>query len=125
MRDAIHLRPMMADDLEFMYSVYANTRLDELAVTGWSDVQKEQFLRMQFGAQHRYYQEQFPDASYQVIEWQSRPVGRFYVHRRKQEIGIIDVSLLPSYRGQGLGGLLVREVLAEGAAAQIPVRIHV
>jgi ribosomal protein S18 acetylase RimI-like enzyme len=47
------------------------------------------------------------------------------VHRGKQEIGIIDIALLPTYRGQGLGGILIRGVLADGAAAEVPVRIHV
>ena len=125
MRDAITLRSMIADDLEFLYEVYASTRAEELAVTGWDDAQKEQFLRMQFNAQHQYYQGQYPDALYQVILWKDLRVGRLYVHRRTQEIGVIDIALLPAYRKQGIGSLLLREVLIEGAAANLPVRIYV
>lgn len=125
MRSSITLRPMLPDDLEFLYEVYASTRAEELAVTGWDDAQKEQFLRMQFNAQHKYYQEQFPDAAFQVIEWQDRRVGRLYVHRRDKEIGVVDIALLPAHRKQGIGGLLLREILAEAAAVKKPVRIYV
>ena len=54
-----------------------------------------------------------------------RPIGRLYVHRRESEIGVVDIALLPAYRKQGIGGLLLREILAEAAAASKPVRIYV
>jgi GNAT superfamily N-acetyltransferase len=125
MRDDINLRPVAAADIEFVYAVYASTRTEELAATGWNDAQKEQFLRMQFDAQQRHYQEHFPDASRQVIEWEGRAVGRLYVDRRPQEIGIIDITVLPAFRGRGIGKVLIQEILHAGAAGGLPVRIHV
>jgi GNAT superfamily N-acetyltransferase len=119
------LRDCLTGDGEFLYSVFASTRMEELSVTGWSDSQKEQFLRMQFDLQHRYYHDVFPDASYQIILWEEQPAGRLYVDRRGDEIGIVDISLLPEYRGRGIGGILLPRIMAEAAAAGKPVRIHV
>jgi RimJ/RimL family protein N-acetyltransferase len=52
-------------------------------------------------------------------------VGRLYVDRRTDEMRIIDIALLTEYRRQGIGSRLLREILAEGQAAGLPVRIHV
>jgi len=121
----IALRPVRPSDSEFLYRVYANTRYEELAPTGWSPDQTEAFLRMQFRAQHTYYHDQYPTAAYDIIESDGEPVGRLYVHRTPTELHIIDISLLPEHRRAGIGSELLRRLFAEATAANIPVRIHV
>lgn len=125
MRDDLTFRPITEADTEFLYEVYASTRKEELAPLDWSDAQKADFLRMQFKAQHVYYQQQFADAAYQVLLWKTQPIGRLYVLRRPDEIRIIDIAILPAWRQQGIGGVILRDLLAEGQAAGLPVRIHV
>ena len=119
------LRPITPADRELLYRIYASTRAEELAVTGWDDTQKAAFLQMQFDAQHRYYMENYRDARFQVIEWDRAPVGRLYLARWPDEIRIIDIALLPEYRGQGLGSQLLRSILADARQAGLPVTIHV
>ena len=60
-----------------------------------------------------------------MIEQTGEPIGRLYLDRRADEIRIIDISLLPTYRDRGIGTALLTAVLAEGTAKQQPVRIHV
>jgi GNAT superfamily N-acetyltransferase len=38
---------------------------------------------------------------------------------------IIDIALLPAWRGQGLGGAILRTLQDEAAAAGKPLTIHV
>src|SRR5271166_3793519 len=123
--NSLGLRAAAPDDMEFLYQVYAGTRTEELAVTGWNDAQKEQFLRMQFDAQHRYYLEVHAAASYDVICWDGERVGRLYVDRSAGDIDIIDIALLPDWRGRGIGGILLSEIAAEATRAGKPVRIYV
>ncbi len=125
MDDGITLRPIRPDDEAFLYRVYASTRQDELAPLGWSEEQKGAFLRMQFDAQHRYYQAQYPDAAFQVIQRGESPIGRLYVRRCPDEVSVIDIALLPEYRRAGVGSALLREILSEAAGARLPVRIYV
>jgi ribosomal protein S18 acetylase RimI-like enzyme len=125
MSTSVTLRPIRPEDEPFLYKVYASTREEELAPVGWSDSEKEAFLRMQFNAQHRYYQEQFPDANYDVILFKKKPAGRMYVHRRFDEIRIVDIALLSEYRNAGIGTGLLKALLAEAAVEDKPVRIHV
>ncbi len=121
----VTLRPISPADEAFLYEVYAGTRAEELAVVPWTDEQKAAFLRMQFNAQHRYYQETFPDASFQVLLRDDVPVGRLYVDRRADAVHVIDIALLPPYRRAGIGSALLGRLQAEAAAAGKPVRIHV
>ena len=52
-------------------------------------------------------------------------MGRLYIDRREDVIEIIDIALLPEIRGRGIGGMLIQEILDEGKAASLPVRIYV
>ena len=112
----VTLRPIATEDLEFLHRLYASTRQDEMRLVDWSDEQKESFVRFQFDAQHRYYQEQFPNATFDVVQDGEMPIGRLYVDRRADEIRLIDIALLPEHRGKGIGGSLMRHTLTEGPA---------
>ncbi len=125
MTTATTTRPITPEDREFLYRVYASTRAEEMVLVDWSDEQKADFLRFQFDAQHKYYQEQFPRAAYDLILIDSEPAGRLYVDRREDEIRLIDIALLPERRGGGLGGAILERILGEAAADRKPVRIHV
>ncbi len=121
----VDLRPIGPADREFLYRLYASTRQAEMSLLDWSDAEKEEFLRMQFEAQHRYYVEQFPAARLDVVLREGEPIGRLYVDRRDDEIRLIDIALLPEHRGGGIGGAMMRELLVEAREAGMPVRIHV
>ncbi len=122
----ISFRPITTQDLPFLSRLYASTRAEEVAqVPDWTDEQKQQFLQMQFDAQHSYYQEQFSKAEYLVIEQDGDPIGRIYIDRRKDEIRLIDIALLPEARGQKLGAALLEDLLEEAQSSQLAVRIHV
>jgi ribosomal protein S18 acetylase RimI-like enzyme len=122
---AIALRPIASADEPFLRSVYASTRQQELAVVPWDDAQKTAFLRMQFDAQHAYYQEQYAGASFDVILVDGQPGGRLYVERISDEFRIIDIALLPEFCNRGIGSSLLRQLQAEARAAGKPLRIHV
>lgn len=121
----VTLRRVKAEDAGFLFEVYASTRTEELASVGWSDPQKRSFLEMQFRAQTRYYESEYPGAEFQIILASSQAVGRLYVHRRENEIRIMDIALLPSHRRRGIGAALLRDILAEGKRSSRRVTIHV
>jgi ribosomal protein S18 acetylase RimI-like enzyme len=123
--EALRLRPIRDDDRGFLRRLYGSTRQEELAAVDWIEEEKERFLDFQFAAQHDYYQEQFPDASFDLVLVAGEPVGRLYVDRRADEIRLIDIALLPDSRRRGIGGRLMSRVLDEGRAAGLPVQIHV
>ena len=119
------LRPAGEADLDFLYLLYASSRADEMAILDWSNQQKEAFLRMQFDAQHQYYHEQFSTAKFDIIELDNEAIGRLYVDRRVDEIRIIDIALLPEYRGKGIGGEFMKSLIEEAVSSKLSVTIHV
>jgi ribosomal protein S18 acetylase RimI-like enzyme len=121
----IVLRPITPEDTAFLARVYASSRAEELAPTGWSDEQKEIFCRGQFDAQSTYYAATYPEASFQIIEREGVPIGRLYVARWEKEIRIVDITLLPEFRGSGIGTQLLRELQDEARAAGKSLTIHV
>lgn len=121
----ITLRPIAPGDEAFLYRVYASTREAELALVDWDEAQKEVFVTMQFTAQHRYYQEHYPDASFQLILANDQPAGRLYLHTGPEEIRIIDIALLTEYRNAGIGTSLLEDILRTAEEAGKPVSIHV
>ena len=123
--DAVTLRPVHDGDSELLYAIYASTRTEELSQVAWDDAQKESFLRMQFGAQRKFYESEYPGAEFQIILVAGEPAGRLYVHRRDREIRIMDIALLPAFRGRGIGTKLLSGILIEGERAALPVTIHV
>jgi ribosomal protein S18 acetylase RimI-like enzyme len=121
----ITLRQAEEDDEAFLLEVYSSTRIEELALTNWNDAQKKAFLGMQFAAQQNFYREQNPDASHLIILIEDRPVGRIYTSNRPGEIRILDITVLPEHRNQGIGAYIVESVMDQGEKNDKPVTIHV
>jgi len=121
----VSLRPEVPEDRLFLYKLYASTRADEMKLVPWDDSQKAAFLWMQFDAQATHYHRYYPNASFEVILLDGQAVGRMYIDRTGDEILLIDIALLPQYRGGGIGGRLLHELLSEAEAQGKPVRIHV
>lgn len=121
----LSLRPITDADLPFLNRLYHSTRVEEVAVLPWSDADKAAFLDMQFQAQHAHYQAYYPKCAFDVIELKGKAIGRLYLDKRQDEFRIVDIALLPEYRGCGIGSHFMKKILADAAAHHLPVRIHV
>lgn len=124
---AIGLRPVQdtAEDLEFLYRVYASTRTEEMVLIPWHEKEKEDFLRMQFNLQHEQYRSNYHFATFDIILCGRIPAGRLYVDRRPGEIRIIDIALLPEFRRRGAGRRIMAGLLEEADQKQLPLTLHV
>jgi ribosomal protein S18 acetylase RimI-like enzyme len=121
----VTFRPIGPDDLPFLRALYGSVREDELAQVAWAPEEKAAFLDQQFGAQHQSYQAAYAGASFDLLLRDGEPVGRLYVARWPAEIRIVDIALMAGARRGGIGTALLRGLLEEGAAAGVPVTIHV
>ena len=122
---AVALRPRAAADADFLRRVYHSTRIDELEGVPWSDADKAAFLDLQFRAQAMHYEAHYPAAASLVVEVDGAPAGRLYVDRTPEDINVLDIALLPPWRGRGIGGALLRALLEEARATGRTVSLHV
>jgi len=122
---SITLRDATAQDETFLREVYASTRANEMALVPWTEEQKAAFLSFQFDAQDSYYRSQYPTAKFQVICNDEEPIGRLYLAREDEQIRILDVTILPDHRAQGLGSTLIDELRGEAVAANKSLTIWI
>lgn len=118
-------RALHAGDLAWLAALYASTREDELRAVPWPEAVKRQFLDQQFVAQHQHYLGVHPDAHYLAIEHAGQPVGRLYLDDHGADDRIVDISLLPAWRGVGLGTALFGQLQQAAAARDRGLHLHV
>jgi len=123
---AISLRPAVPEDQAFLLRLYASTRAQEIAGFGLGREQQEEFLRMQYNAQRRWYETAFPQAEEQVVELEHAPIGRMIVWKAGDGTAtLVDISLLAEHRGRGIGGGLIRDLMEQCQKANVPLRLQV
>jgi len=118
----VALRPVQPEDEDFLLSVYASTRAEEMALVNWDEAQRQAFLRMQFKAQFEQYHARFPDAAYSIILFRGARAGRFWVGRAPDQIRLLDIAILPQYQNRGIGSALLKDLIAEARETRRPLR---
>ena len=112
-------------DIDFLDSVYVSVRLDELAVTDWSEDRKQDFLRNQSARQREHYARHYVGAEFLLIRRDDQPIGRVFLYRHGNDIRMMDIGLLPPWRRRGIGTRLVRALLDIAGAEGCAVTLHV
>ena len=124
--NSLQFRPIEPADEALLLSIYASTRAEEMKmVPDWPAEQKTAFLTQQFQAQHQYYQQMYKNKQFGILLYNEQPAGRLYLDHRADEVRIVDIALLPDFRGLGLGEGALRGILNEAEAAGKRVTIHV
>lgn len=119
------LRPVVEADRAFLVELYGTVRAPELAWVPWDEATKRAFVEQQYAAQDSYYRTHYPGATLDVVEVDGEPAGRLYVHRGPSEIRIMDVALMPAFRGRGIGTRLLRALVAEAEEGGRTLSVHV
>jgi GNAT superfamily N-acetyltransferase len=118
----VELRPVTESDEQFLLSVYASTRAEELSQVEWSDEQKLMFLRWQFDLQRGEYTARFPDAAYHVIVVDDLPAGRIWVGSDDNQIRLLDIAILPEFQNRGVGTALLQRLIEQAKQTGKPLR---
>ncbi len=121
----VTLRTVTPDDQDFLFQNYVATRADDLTFAGLDERQREFLLKMQFNAQQQSYAAHHPQADHHIVLVDEQPAGRIMVNRTGEAIAFIDIALLPEYRNAGIGTYLIKELLSESVAKNLPIRMHV
>lgn len=121
----ITLRLVKPSDMPLLARIYASTRQLELEQTGWPQYMIDAFLQQQFSYQHDYYTKNYIGAKFQIVKQDKVDIGRLYEVDWEKSIRIIDIALLPEWRGQGIGQYLLTHIIQRSIVKKIAVSIHV
>jgi ribosomal protein S18 acetylase RimI-like enzyme len=111
------LRHAKAGDEPFVRRLFNAARAGEFAAAGLPQATLDLLLEQQFRAQAMGYAAQFPDAKSLIVQHRDEPVGRLMLVAGERSWQVIDIVLLPSERGQGIGTDVIEAVLRAATAA--------
>ncbi|HET7333015.1 GNAT family N-acetyltransferase [Dyella sp.] len=123
--DDIALRAATDVDMDFLRDVFSSTRIQEFLSAGLPVEQIESLLASQFLTQHEYYRRHYPHGRFDIIMQGGRSVGRLYHDWSGDVVRVIDIALLPAYRGAGIGTRLMRAIVARAASKRMPIQLYV
>lgn len=123
--DSVTLRPEQPGDEPFVFRLFAGGRPDLEWIAGIGKDRKRELLVRQFRCEQEQLRKIYPDAEYSMILLAGNPVGRLYFHRGEKKYRILVVTLAPEYRGRGIGGNLIKNILREASQAGKPVCLQV
>lgn len=118
-------RAVQDSDEALLRALYAATREFELSQVPFTPEQIQAFLTMQFEAQRNHYSANYPQGIHQVICVDDVPVGRVWTAELEDELRIIDITLLPKWRGRGVGAGVLRGLIAQCESLAKPLRVWV
>lgn len=119
----VGLRASTPADEAFLTRVFASTRSLELALL--APDQAAAFVESQSRLQRGAYADRYPGCAFEIVVVDATPAGRLLVARGAAELRIVDVALLPEFRGAGIGTRVLGAVLDEAAARGVSVGLEV
>ena len=92
-------------DADFLYALHAATMKEYVDKTwGWD----ETFQRAIFQQNHH-------PAEIQIITWNGKDIGMLSVEERSQDVFLRTIAIHPLYQRQGLGTLIIQQIIADAA----------
>lgn len=120
---ALELRPASEADEALLRELFASHLERELAYLEPAD--RPSFLELQWRARQRDYRHRYPNSEDQIVMAGGVAAGRLLTASAAQELVIVDLALLPDFRGRGIGSALLRRLLAQAAREMMVVHLYV
>jgi len=121
----VSLRPATESDHGFLRALFLSIRERELALLPGGVAAHAHLFNAQFIAQLESYRRAFPSAVDAIVDVNGVAAGRLCVDRGRDTLHLIDIGLLPEYRGRGIGTELIRGLLEEVASVGGTVKLSV
>ncbi len=120
---AIAMYPATLADSDWLHEIQAGLLAEHLC--DLPPGEREMLVTMQGRAQARQCQLTWPSAQERVIRRGEERIGRVLLDLGSRHWHLVDITLLPRYRGAGRGTRVLRSLLAEAAAAGCDVQLEV
>ncbi|MGH3508670.1 MAG: GNAT family N-acetyltransferase [Nocardioidaceae bacterium] len=119
-----YLRTIRDGDEALLYDVFAsNWEAESAALPDQALV--THFLRIQYTAEKTRLATRYPRLERYIIMSDDEPVGRLFVQQSVDTITCVDVTLLPKYRCQGIGRMMLNDLteMAADTGKVVTVRV--
>lgn len=124
----LFFRNELLKDKDFLLSLYGSTREDELSMTTMTQVQKKDFISMQFELKEKDYKNKFSDSCFYIIKRKKQDIGRIVVDENDSYIHLVDIALVSKSRGKGFGSIILHYLISkakeENKTFKLSVKIY-
>jgi ribosomal protein S18 acetylase RimI-like enzyme len=119
------LRPVTAQDEQFVYDLVYQTIAETLFAETWDPSVRRPLLDLQVRAKHGSYAISHPHAEYAIVMLDDVSVGRLIIDRSGPCYDLVDIAIIPRHRGAGIGTRLILAICTEAAMMKKNVRLYV
>jgi len=121
----VALRPAAQHDRLLCETLFIEQHQRPLVLAGWNDAQCRHYLQSQFTMREQHLATQYPCADHYMIVAEENEVGRMLINRQQNQIQIVDMALLASWCGRGIGAYLLSELCREADETKKPLALQV
>lgn len=119
------LRPIVIEDEAFLLTLFALCRPDLEYILNLNSEVKDILIRQQYEFRTTELHRQYPNADMLIVMGDNEPIGKLFVERGKANLHILELGLLPAFRGKGIGSRLMQGILDEAREGNKTVSLHV
>jgi len=123
--EPIHLRPSTAADYADLFSIFASTRANEFAHLEGEQERIAALIADQFRLQDTYYHRHYSNAHFDMVMCEGIVIGRLYHNWSEDTLRIIDIALLPEWRGRRIGTRLMHALVSVATQRGMAVSLYV
>lgn len=109
------LRAARVADRPFLLHLFTLDKTEELQAGHWDAALRDQIMAQQFAAHEQHYRSHCPGADHGIALANDQPVGRLTLADQGMRLHVMDLALLPEWRGRGLGTWLIKHCQARAA----------
>ena len=117
---------LATDTGSLAYRLFAQDKLAQFAAIGLPQAHAEMLVQMQWRGRNLTYATQYPGAEDCVISLEEgTPVGRYLLQKIQDSWRIVDLAILPKWRGQGIGTRLLEQLARQASAEGLALTLRV
>ncbi|HVZ52489.1 MAG TPA: GNAT family N-acetyltransferase [Pseudolabrys sp.] len=104
-------------DLPFQRMLFERARPDLAVLAAWPEAVRAPFLDQQFHFQTAHYARVYPQAERLILLAGEDAIGRLILDCAAERWCLVDIALLPAWRGRGIGEALLRAIQTQAVQA--------
>jgi len=124
--EAVSQRRARPEDEALRFELFAAEKASELERIGLAEAQYRSLLEMQYRGRALSYAAQYPEVEEWIVCTQAGSgIGRYLLAKTAKGIRLLDLAVLPQWRGRGIGTGVLQELAQRSCVAEVAFSLRV
>lgn len=124
-KNIVSLCPVELSHKEFLLQLFKECRPDLDLIGNINEEQRDAIIAQQFNIEQEQLRKMYPDAEFNIVMVNGKPIGRLYIYYGEEFHHIIEIGLLKSYRGLGIGKKIMITAIKNATKMKKSVKLKV